>query len=49
MESYTIVQLPEEVKEHDDPEIAREIQNRKLEIEINQVENKKLRERLEEM
>ena len=47
VESYNVVQMPEETTEHEDQEIAREIINRKRLIELSQLENEKLRVKLQ--
>ena len=46
-EETTVVQMPEEVVEHDDEELAREILVKKREIETQQTENKQLRSRFD--
>lgn len=47
MESYNTVQIPDEILEHDDEELAREIMVRKRDIEHQQQENTNLRRRFE--
>lgn len=47
VESYNTVQVPDEVTEHDDEELTREIMTRKRDIDHQQQENKNLRSRFE--
>lgn len=49
VETYQNVELPEEVIEHEDSELAREIYNRKQKIETSETENKRLRKRLQDI
>lgn len=47
VETYNTVQMPDEITEHDDEELAREILSRKRDIEHQQHENNSLRQRFE--
>ena len=49
VESYNHIQMPEEVTEHDDDEMTREIHTRKRDIEHQQQENQNLRRRFEQI